>query len=118
MCHNCDREVAEMGVLESDLPNLPFKTARWYCMVEGCKCKTTIRDYGLAPIYWWPVKVLRLSDADGTWRGGWTSALHGYICSRHFKEYRKNRYAFCRKHARTEKSMLERVVIIDKKSKQ
>lgn len=115
MCHDCDKEVIEMGILESDLPNLPYTPVRWFCMVEGCKCKTTVRDYGIAPLYYWPVRIRR--DKDGTWYGGWASCLHGYICSRHFKEYKANRKQFCYKYARDQKQMLSRIQPIIKKKK-
>jgi hypothetical protein len=76
-------------------------------MVPDCSCKTIIRDYGMFPIYWWPVKVRRKKD--GSWRGGWTTALHGYICGKHFKEYLLNSRQFEYKYGRDEKRLIELV---------
>lgn len=104
MCQDCDKEVINMDIRESDLPNLPYTPVHWFCIVPNCNCKTTVRDYGIAPIYWWPVKITRKErntyewEEDGTWkggrkiqvwRGGWATALHGYICSKHWDEMKK-----------------------------
>lgn len=111
MCQRCDREVIEMGILESDLPGLPFKPVKWVCMVEGCSCYTGLRDYGIFPYYFWPVKVKRSKDS---WRGGWTEYTHGYICSKHFPEYKKSPMAFMRKHGTSLKHFKERIIHITK----
>jgi len=105
----------DLGILESDLPNLPFKPVHWFCMVDGCNCKTKVRDYGVSPIYWWPVKVRR--NKDGSWRGGWSNCLHGYICSRHFREYKADHMTFMREHCRDHKKMFEKIILITKKQK-
>jgi len=112
MCQKCDKEVIEMDILESDLPNLPYKLVWWYCMVEGCKCKTKMRDYGIPPIYYWPVRIIR--EKDGSWRGGWTIATHGYICSKHLKEYKQRGRQFFRDNITTEEKLLAKVVPIIK----
>lgn len=104
-----------MDIRESDLPGLPYKPMRWFCMVEGCTCKTTVRDYGIPPIYWWPIRIIR--EKNGDWRGGWTSALHGYICSRHFKEYKANPRAFMKTHIRDADQLLSKIIPITKKLK-
>ncbi len=101
-----------MGILESDLPNLPYKLVKWQCMVDGCKNACRVRDYGIAPHYYWPVRVFRAED--GSWYGGWITALHGYICSTHWKEVNKGRVAFFRKHACTEQFLLSRITPITK----
>jgi hypothetical protein len=107
MCHKCDKEVIEMGILESDMPNLPYKLAKWLCMVADCKNACRVRDYGIAPLYYWPVKVRRKED--GGWYGGWVSSMHGYICSAHWPEFKKGKKAFCNKHANTIQFHLDRV---------
>lgn len=112
MCERCDKEVIEMGILDSDLPNLPYKLVNWHCMVADCRCKTKIRDYGIAPLYYWPVKIFR--GKNGSWRGGWADCTHGYICSRHFKEYEKDPRAFCRQHQRDHGAMLAKITPIVK----
>lgn len=106
MCDRCDKEVIDMGILESDIPNLPYKPMHRFCIVDGCKGKTTIRDYGIAPLYFWPVKITRTKTK---WRGGWVSSLHGYICSKHFKEYNAGHVAFMRKHITNDKTMMDKV---------
>lgn len=112
MCKRCDKEVSEMGILESDLVNLPYKPVKWFCLVEGCNCNTIVRDYGISPIYFWPVIVRRKEG--GLWRGGWTSCLHGYICSKHFKQYKTDHISFIRKHVRDDQAMLNKIVPIKK----
>jgi len=89
-----------MGVLESDLPNLPYTLVKWKCMCIGCKGATKLRDYGIAPFYYWPVKVVRSRDKAGvtTWRGGWTNMEHGYICSKHFPQYKLDPHHFEQKY--------------------
>lgn len=115
MCQYCDKQVIEMGILESDLPGLPFKPAKWICIVKGCHHSTKIRDYGIAPFYFWPVKVVRAKD--GSWRGGWTDLSHGYICGKHFPEYKKYSNEFFRNHARAEKELNETIIHITQKKK-
>lgn len=89
-----------MGILESDLPNLPYKPMYWQCCVKDCRGKAKIRDYGISPFYFWPVKVIREIGKDGVgrWRGGWINYDHGYICSKHFPEYKKGSRSFYEKY--------------------
>lgn len=116
MCDRCDKEVIEMGILDSDLPYLPYTLMKWYCMVDGCTCSCRVRDYGIPPLYYWPVKIHR--GKDGSWRGGWTTCFHGYVCSKHFKELRQiGEGAFFRKHAGTWEYLTKKIVIDGKKRK-
>jgi hypothetical protein len=112
MCQRCDKEVIEMGILESDLPNLSYSLVKWKCVVDGCRGATKLRDYGIPPLYYWPVKILR--EKDGAWRGGWVTPEHGYICSRHFKEYKQNSVGFWRKHANTVEYLFSKIIPIIK----
>lgn len=114
MCQRCDKEVIQMGVLESDLPNLPYKFANWFCMVPGCTHKAKVRDYGLAPYYYWPVIIRRKPDG---WRGGWFRADHGYLCGAHWADLKREGRAWWRSHLISEKELLEKVQPIAKKAK-
>lgn len=82
MCHQCASEVKEMDIRDSDLPYLPFKEVWEYCIVPGCKGRCKMRDYGISPYYYWPVKI---SNTKHGFRGGWVHACHGYLCSKHWK---------------------------------
>lgn len=115
MCMHCDKVVIDMGILESDLPNLPFKLVKWVCIVDGCTCGTKMRDYGISPIFWWPVKITRKKD--GSYRGGWTDFTHGYICNRHWPEYKQGHTAFFEKYA-TNRIDITRSIVAIEKSKQ
>lgn len=85
MCKRCDKVVQEMDILDTDLPNLPYILKKWKCWVPDCRGGKAVRDYGIAPFYWDPVKVKRL--ANGRWRGGWFEVTgHWYMCSRHYRE--------------------------------
>lgn len=106
-------------------------------MVEGCRCKAKVRDYGIAPIYWWPVKITRKdvnthqweTDDEGKkvwrggriehiWRGGWTSAFHGYVCSRHWKEAKQQGWhTWAKKHITTSEALLAKIKPITKTKK-
>lgn len=99
MCQSCDKEVIEMGIMESDLPNLPYKLVNWHCVVEGCKGKTKLRDYGIAPFYFWQVKVYRgVKKGIEMWRGGWMMPDHCYICSKHWRHLELDKEHFYKKH--------------------
>lgn len=99
MCQHCDKLAADQDIRESDLPNLTYKLIHWLCMVPGCRGKAKIRDYGLAPLYWWPVQVRRFQkDGQDMWRGGWIQLDHGYICSRHFQVYKLDPDHFFKKY--------------------
>jgi hypothetical protein len=89
-----------MGILESDLPNLPHKLLKWRCICDGCRGVTKLRDYGISPIYYWPVKVRRYKNKAGEdmWRGGWTNLDHGYICGKHWHQYKLDPDHFYRKY--------------------
>jgi|ERR1700761_1606158 len=88
MCERCDNVViGEMDIRDTDLPNLPFKTGKWSCIVPGCKGGAKIRDYGIGPFFYWAVRVIR---GEKGWRGGWFSAPnHTYMCSKHWPMYKK-----------------------------
>lgn len=101
-----------MGILESDLPNLPYKPVKWRCVVDGCRGATRLRDYGIAPFYFWPVKIRR--EKNGAWRGGWVTPEHGYICSRHFVAYQKNSVGFWRSYANTVEYLFSKIIPIIK----
>lgn len=75
-----------MDIRDSDLPYLPYKEVWQYCIVDGCKGRCKMRDYGLFPYYWWPVKV-RYSERG--YRGGWSHFMHRYACSKHWKQIQK-----------------------------
>lgn len=99
MCQVCDKAVIEMGILESDLPNLPYKLVKWHCVCDGCNGATKLRDYGVSPYYFWPVKILRSGSGDEQkWRGGWTSFMDAYICSKHFAQYKLDSGHFWKKY--------------------
>ncbi len=82
MCHYCAKQVRNQGIKDSDLPYLPYKEVYEYCMIPNCKGKCKVRDYGIAPYYYWPVKI---RYGKNSWRGGWFMGTHGYLCSKHFK---------------------------------
>lgn len=121
MCKRCDKEVIEMGILESDLPNLPYQVVKWQCMAPGCFCTTTIRDYGIAPFYWWPVRIIREEKwtphydfeknkmiTKHVWRGGWFDASdHGRLCSKHWTEDWPQHY---RKFIETGKQLIDLII--------
>lgn len=87
MCGRCDRDVKEMDIRDTDLPNLPFKPGKWCCIVPGCKGGAKIKDYGIWPYFYWAVKVRRHDNGD--WHGGWFVATnHVYLCSKHWPMYR------------------------------
>lgn len=84
MCKNCAQQVKEMDVRDSDLPGLPYKVVHWNCIFPDCRGHAMVRDYGLGPLYYWPVKVY-YNDEKQKWRGGWFDAgAHLYLCSRHW----------------------------------
>lgn len=84
MCERCDKEVAEQGVAESDLPYLPYTRGKCMCIDPGCRKYCIIRDYGLSPYYFWPVERRVLKS--GCWRGGWVNmAVHFFWCEKHQK---------------------------------
>lgn len=104
-----------MGIVESDLPYLPFTRVYWYCMVPGCSCRIIVRDYGIGPLYYWPCKVLR--KPNGGWRGGWSDYMHGYICGKHYAEYKRDQRAFVKTHTRNEQYMASRIIPLKKSCK-
>lgn len=97
-----------MDIRESDLPGLPFKVVYWFCIEEGCTNKVRVRDYGISPYYWHPVKIHRSKKG---WRGGWFGGMYHYhICSRCRKKYPENTI-----HDYPEEVYLSRIKTIDKK---
>lgn len=113
MCKNCADIVRnEIHIREPDLKCLPFKPAKWFCIVPGCKCHVKIRDYGLSPYYYWPVK--RRYPKSGGWRGGWFDHTHPYMCSRHWELYRKRQME---RIDRSSKTCISKIVVSDKQSK-
>jgi len=91
MCHQCDKYIlTDLDIKDSDLPYLPYKLVKWTCCMPGCKCGTSIRDYGLGDYYYWPVKVRRMKNG---WRGGWMECSHWYLCSRHYKLFQDRQLA-------------------------
>lgn len=88
MCKRCADEVKAMDIRDTDLPMLPYKEAHWQCIVPGCKGKCKVRDYGIAPYYYWPVKVRYIHKhkmSHAGWRGGWVDSMHhAYMCSKHW----------------------------------
>lgn len=85
MCTICKDAVAEMGVTEADLPNLAFKMYRWYCGVEGCQRYTRVKEFGLPPYFFWPVKQYH-NEKKKLWRGGWIEGTaHAFLCGDHWK---------------------------------
>ncbi len=88
MCKSCDKTVREMDVRDTDLPQLPYTVMKWCCIVPDCKNHTKVHDYGISPLYYWPIKIRRLED--GSWRGGWFGATnHFYVCSKHWPLFKK-----------------------------
>ena len=113
MCLKCFEVIKDMDIRDSDLPNLPFTMVKWHCLVPGCKAHTKVRDYGLVPFYYWPVKVRYYKD--GKWRGGWLeNAGHWYLCSKHWKPV-VSRQIPCPDHS--EAACISKFVKIDKQTK-
>lgn len=77
-----------MDIRDTDLQYLPFKIAKWKCLIPGCKSHGRIvKDYGIPPFYFWPVKQRLYKDG---WRGGWFDAsLHWVLCNKHLAEHEK-----------------------------
>jgi len=87
MCKQCAQIIRDMDVRETDLPLLPHKSVKWHCIVPGCKGCVTVRDYGITPYYYWPVKIRYTNEG---YRGGWIdSTTHYYFCSKHWKPITK-----------------------------
>lgn len=87
MCQNCYKIVlTEMDIRDTDLPNLPYTVVKVQCVVPGCDHGFKARDYGIAPYYYWPVKILYKKNE--SWKGGWFDASnHPIVCNRHWKNY-------------------------------
>jgi hypothetical protein len=85
MCHRCEKEVIDQGILESDLPLLPFKWVKWKCVVPLCRGGCRLKDYGNAPFYFDPARRVRRKD--GARGGWWNVAEHFYMCGRHAKQW-------------------------------
>lgn len=80
-CEGClaEREAAiqELRAMRSDqLQNVPFELVKWICAAKGCNRHTKLRDYGIAPFYWWTNKK--------KWMPTHTNF---YLCSKHWKIY-------------------------------
>lgn len=90
MCKFCDKAVLDMDIQETDLPNLPYTLVRWACLIPGCRCKNTfLRDYGIAPYYYWPVKRVDMPK-ENRFKGGWVdSTWHWKLCFKHGAIYEK-----------------------------
>lgn len=76
-----------MGVLESDLPQLPYKFVKWQCMAPGCTSSVRVKDYGINPFYFWAIRIHH-DEKKHFWRGGWFDASgHWRLCSRHWDDF-------------------------------
>lgn len=79
MCHHCDKQVSEMDIRDSDLPNLPYKLVKWKCIVKNCNRFTRMKDYGIDPLYHWGKK-----------KNKWISVmLHFFLCPKHWPIYNR-----------------------------
>lgn len=96
MCENCAQQVREIDIKDEDLQYLPYKLVKWCCCVPGCKGGLILRDYGISPLYYWPVKVKSfLKNGEHRWRGGWISLdVHAVLV----KHYGMIGFNLCWKH--------------------
>lgn len=116
MCHRCEKQVIEQGVLESDLPMLPYTLVKWRCIVPGCRGGSRAKDYGMSPFYFDPCKR-RHNEKKGTWRGGWFDATgHFYVCSHHSKQW--ERICSMMEHRFSPEYFLTKIVTVPAKAQQ
>lgn len=61
---------------ESELLNVSFDHKKWTCCIEGCYHSTTIKDYGVLPLFRWRKKWLNLDD-------------NLFYCGKHWKIFKQ-----------------------------
>ena len=61
-----------MKLSKDELSKVPFERKKWMCICKGCDNKVNIKDYSIAPFYYW--------------RRHWVNTqTHFYLCSKHYK---------------------------------
>jgi hypothetical protein len=55
------------------LEQVPHDIKKWVCQCKRCTCGTKVWDFGMAPLYYWPVK-----------KGQWVKIPNNYlVCGKH-----------------------------------
>ena len=76
-----------MKLDKEDLDSMPYNVLKWECCFNGCKCGTTVRDYGLHPFYF----LNRNSKAaERNPKKYWFDlrVIH-WFCGKHWKYYQR-----------------------------
>lgn len=99
--------------LQSEAPGLRHCTALlWPVKVIRKEVEKSI--WGIGEDY----KKYKETTKEHHWRGGWTSALHGYVCSRHWKEAKQQGWhTWAKKHITTQEALLAKIKEITKPKK-
>jgi hypothetical protein len=63
---------------KEELDKIPFEKKKWICGCKNCVRQTTVRDYGLVSMYYWPAFKIWINPTEGF-----------YMCPRHYKIWQR-----------------------------
>lgn len=78
MCSEKEAIAELMNMSDEELLLVDFKKMKWVCSGKNCSRGTSIRDYGIHPIYFHPRKSIRFIDLNTNF----------WMCEKHFKAFK------------------------------
>lgn len=73
-----------------ELDQVPYDVVKWCCQGKNCTRGTKVRDYGIAPTYFWPRKNKEWLDISPM---GWF-----FMCGKHNKLWKRLKKNFTEEH--------------------
>ena len=65
-----------LAMSPNELAKVDHDGIRWTCCVEGCERYTYVRDYGVAPYYYWRKKFQKFDN-------------HRFYCGKHWQYFKR-----------------------------